>query len=98
MADELDGASVKAASRARVEDVRMVDRPCGGRSPLCSGGHALTRVNEFVNALIAKDKGIVISTTLTVVSNNGNTRTSTTVVVTAEGRTVANIAVYDRQR
>jgi hypothetical protein len=60
--------------------------------------YALTRVNDFIYVLLAKDKGAVTSTTMTVVSNDGGTRTSTTVVVTAAGRTVANIAVYDRAR
>ena len=60
--------------------------------------YALTRVNDFIYVLLAKEKGIVSSTTLTVVSSDGNTRTSTTVAVNAEGRTVANIAVYDRAR
>ena len=60
--------------------------------------YALTRVNDFIYVLIAKEKGVVTSTTLTVVSNDGNTRTSTTVSVNAAGRTVANIAVYDRAR
>ena len=60
--------------------------------------YALTRVNDFIYVLVAKDKGVVTSTTLTVVSSDGSTRTSTTVAVNAEGRTVANIAVYDRAR
>jgi hypothetical protein len=60
--------------------------------------YALTRVNDFIYVLLAKEKGVVTSTTLTVVSNEGNTRTSTTVAVNAAGRTVANIAVYDRSR
>ena len=59
--------------------------------------YALTRVNDFIYVIVAKEKGVVTSTTLTVVSNDGNTRTSTTVAV-IEGRTVANIAVYDRSR
>jgi hypothetical protein len=60
--------------------------------------YALTRVNDFIYVLLAKEQGVVTSTTLTVVSSDGNTRTSTTVAVNAEGRTVANIAVYDRAR
>jgi hypothetical protein len=60
--------------------------------------YALTRVNDTIYVLLAKQNEVVTSTTLTVVSNEGSTRTSTTVAVTAEGRTVANIAVYDRQR
>jgi hypothetical protein len=60
--------------------------------------YALTRLNDFIYVLIAKEKGVVTSTTLTVVSSDGNTRTSTTVAVNAGGRTVANIAVYDRSR
>ena len=60
--------------------------------------YALTRVNDFIYVLLAKEKGVVTSTTLTVVSSDGNTRTSTTVAVNAGGRTVANIAVYDRSR
>ena len=60
--------------------------------------YALTRVNDFIYVLLAKEKGVVTSTTLTVVSSDGNTRTSTTVAVLAGGRTVANIAVYDRAR
>jgi hypothetical protein len=60
--------------------------------------YALTRVNDFIYVLLAKDKGVATSTTLTVVSSDGSTRTSTTVTVNAAGRTVANIAVYDRSR
>jgi hypothetical protein len=58
--------------------------------------YALTRVNEFVYVIVAKSSGVVTSTTLTVVSPDRMTRTSTTVSVNAQGRTVANIAVYDR--
>jgi hypothetical protein len=47
---------------------------------------------------VAKEKGVVTSTTLTVVSPDGYTRTSTTTAVNAQGKTVANIAVHDRQR
>ena len=60
--------------------------------------YALTRVNDFIYVLLAKEQGVVISTTLTVVSSDGATRTSTTVAVSAEGRPVANTAVYDRAR
>jgi hypothetical protein len=60
--------------------------------------YALTRVNDFIYVLLAKEQGAVTSTTMTVVSSDGSTRTSTTVVVNAAGRTVANIAVYDRAR
>jgi hypothetical protein len=60
--------------------------------------YALTRVNDFIYVLLSKEQGVVTSTTLTVVSSDGSTRTSTTVAVNAEGRTVANIAVYDRAR
>ena len=60
--------------------------------------YAFTRVNNSIYVLIAKEKGVVTSTTLTVVSPDGNTRTSTTTAVDAQGKTVANIAVYDRQR
>ena len=60
--------------------------------------YAFTRVSDSIYVLIAKEKGVVTSTTLTVVSPDGNTRTSTTTAVNAEGKTVANIAVYDRQR
>jgi len=60
--------------------------------------YAFTRVNDSIYVLIAKEKGVVTSTTLTVVSPDGNTRTSTTTAVDAQGKTVANIAVYDRQR
>ena len=58
--------------------------------------YALTRVDDRTYVLVAKRDGVLNSTTLTVVSPEGNTRTSTTVVVNADGRTVANIAVYDR--
>ena len=60
--------------------------------------YAFTRVSDSIYVLIAREKGVVTSTTLTVVSPDGNTRTSTTTAVNAEGKTVANIAVYDRQR
>jgi len=60
--------------------------------------YALTRVNEFVYVIVAKGNGVVTSTTLTVVSPDRMTRTSTTTSVNPQGTTVANIAVYDRQR
>ena len=60
--------------------------------------YAFTRVNDSIYVLVAKEKGVVTSTTLTVVSPDRNTRTSTTTAVDPQGKTVANIAVYDRQR
>lgn len=60
--------------------------------------YAFTRVSDSIYVLVAKEKGVVTSTTLTVVSPDGNTRTSTTTAVNPQGKTVANIAVYDRQR
>jgi|SRR5687767_13307301 len=60
--------------------------------------YAFTRVNSSIYVIVAKEKGVLTSTTLTVVSPDGNTRTSTTTGVDAQGKTVANIAVYDRQR
>jgi hypothetical protein len=60
--------------------------------------YAFTRVNDSIYVLVAKEKGVVTSHTLTVVSPDGSTRTSTTVGVNPEGKTVANIAVYERQR
>jgi hypothetical protein len=60
--------------------------------------YAFTRVSGSIYVLIAKEKGVVTSTTLTVVSPDGSTRTSTTTAINAEGKAVANIAVYDRQR
>jgi hypothetical protein len=59
--------------------------------------YAFTRVNDSIYVLVAKEKGVVTSTTLTVVSPDGTTRTSTTTAINAQGKTVANIAVYDRQ-
>lgn len=60
--------------------------------------YAFTRVSDSVYVIVSKEKGVVTSTTLTMVSPDGNTRTSTTTGVDARGKTVANIAVYDRQR
>ena len=60
--------------------------------------YAFTRVNDSIYVLVAKEKGVVTSTTLTVVSSDGNTRTSTTTAVNTDGKAVAIIAVYDRQR
>jgi hypothetical protein len=60
--------------------------------------YAFTRVNDSLYVIVAKENGVVTSTTMTVVSPDGNTRTSTTTAVDPSGKTVANIAVYDRQR
>ena len=83
-------------SRRRIETTTPFDGKDHPVAGLPGATYALTRVNDFIYVLLAKEKGVVTSTTLTVVSSERNTRTSTTVVVTAEGRTVANIAVYDR--
>jgi len=82
----------------RIETTTPVDGNDHPVESLPGVTYALTRVNDFIYVLVAKEKGVVTSTTLTVVSSDGNTRTSTTVAVNAGGRTVANIAVYDRSR
>jgi len=82
----------------RIETTTPVDGKDHPVESLPGVTYALTRVNDFIYVLLAKEKGVVTSTTLTVVSSDGNTRTSTTVAVNAAGRTVANIAVYDRSR
>ena len=82
----------------RIETTTPVDGKDHPVEALPGVTYALTRVNDFIYVLLAKEKGVVTSTTLTVVSSDGNTRTSTTVAVIAGGRTVANIAVYDRAR
>jgi hypothetical protein len=83
-------------SRRRIETTTPFDGKDHPVDALPGVTYALTRVNDFIYVLLAKEKGAVSSTTLTVVSSERNTRTSTTVVVTPDGRTVANIAVYDR--
>jgi len=82
----------------RIETITPFDGKDHAVAALPGVTYALTRVNDTIYVLLAKQNGVVTSTTLTVVSSDGSTRTSTTVTVDAEGRTVANIAVYDRQR
>jgi hypothetical protein len=82
----------------RIETTTPVDGKDHPVASLPGVTYAITRVNDFTYVIVSKEKGVVTSTTLTVVSSDRNTRTSTTVAVNAEGRTVANIAVYDRSR
>jgi hypothetical protein len=59
--------------------------------------YAFTRIDDHTYDLITKRGGIVAGTTRTVVSSDGQTRTSTTAAKNAQGQTVTNVAVYDRQ-
>ena len=58
---------------------------------------ALTRIDDHTYDLVAKRDGRVTTTTRTVVSADGKTRRSTTTGKNAQGHTVSNVAVYERQ-
>ena len=59
--------------------------------------YALTRIDDHTYDLVTKRDGAVLSTTRSVVSTDGKTRTSTTTGRNAQGQTARNVAVYDRQ-
>ena len=59
--------------------------------------YALTRIDDHTYDLVTKRDGGVLSTTRSVVSTDGKTRTSTTTGRNAQGQTASNVAVYDRQ-
>ena len=58
---------------------------------------AFTRIDEHSYDLVEKRGGSLISITRTAISTDGTTRTSTTVGTNEQGRTVQNIAIYERQ-
>jgi hypothetical protein len=58
---------------------------------------AFTRIDDHTYTLVAKRNGTVTTTTRTVVSPDGKTRTSTTTGKNAQGQTMKNVAVYERQ-
>lgn len=59
--------------------------------------YAFTRIDDHTYDLIMKRGGVVVSTNRAVVSSDGKTRTSTTTAKNAQGQTVTNVAVYDRE-
>jgi hypothetical protein len=59
--------------------------------------YALTRIDDHTYDLVTKRDGAVATTTRTVVSPDGKTRTSTTTGRNAQGQVARNVAVYDRQ-
>jgi hypothetical protein len=66
-------------------------------SGLANVTYAFTRVDDRTYDMVTKREGVAISTTRTVVSPDGRTRTSTTTGKGADGQTATNVAVYDRQ-
>ncbi len=58
---------------------------------------AFTRVDDHTYTLIAKRDGTVTATARTVVSADGKMRTTTSTGTNAQGQTLKNIAVYERQ-
>ena len=59
--------------------------------------YSLMRIDERMYTIVARRDGVVTGTTLTVVSPDGQTRTSTSSGAAPDGRTVANVAVYERR-
>jgi hypothetical protein len=57
---------------------------------------AFTRIDDHTYDLVEKLRGRLISITRTVISADGTTRTSTTVGTNEQGRTVQNVAIYER--
>jgi len=72
------------------------DRPVVGNSPY-GNTTALTRVDAHTTRTIYKKDGKVTVTQISVVSNDGKTRTVTTTGTNPAGQPVHNISVYDRQ-
>ena len=72
------------------------DVPVTGNNP-AADTVARTRVDANTVKTIGKKGGKVLTTQLSVVSADGKTRTVTTTGVNPEGKTVHNVAVYDRQ-
>ena len=64
---------------------------------LASVTFALTRIDDHTYELVTKRDGAMLTTTRSVVSTDGKTRTSTTTGRGAQGQTARNVAVYDRQ-
>lgn len=58
---------------------------------------ALTRIDDHTYDLVTNRDGAMLTTTRSVVSPDGKTRTSTTTGRNAQGQTGRNVAVYDRQ-
>jgi hypothetical protein len=59
--------------------------------------YAMTRIDDHSYDLVTKRDGAILTTTRSVVSPDGKTRTSTTTGRNAQGQTAKNVAVYDRQ-
>jgi hypothetical protein len=58
---------------------------------------ASTRVDEFTGETARKLAGKVVQTVTRVVSKDGKTLTLTTKGVDAEGKTINNVAVYEKE-
>ena len=72
------------------------DVPVAGNSPY-GDTTALTHVDANTVRTVYKDKGKVTVIQLSVVSNDGKTRTVTTKGTNPLGQAVNNVSVYDRQ-
>ena len=58
---------------------------------------AFSKIDDYTYEMVTKANGNVTSTTRTVISQDRNTRTSTTPGRTAAGEELTNVAVFDRQ-
>lgn len=72
------------------------DRPVVGNSPF-GDTTALSRVNSRTVRTVYKNHGKVTVIQISVVSEDGKTRTVTTTGTNPKGQVVHNISVYDRQ-
>jgi hypothetical protein len=72
------------------------DYPVEG-TPTPNTTYAFTKVDDYKYELVAKRNGVVYGKTTTVVSPDGQTRTSMSTSQNAQGETVSTVAVYDRQ-
>jgi hypothetical protein len=59
---------------------------------------AMRKINEYTLEQVNKKGGKVTTTTRTVYSPDGKTRTATTTGVDAQGRQVNNVVVFDRMK
>jgi hypothetical protein len=88
---DAQGKALHTETRAKFDGK---DYPVEG---LVNVTYALTRIDDHTYDLVTKRDGAVATTTRTVVSPDGRTRTSTTTGRTAQGQMARNVAVYDRQ-
>jgi hypothetical protein len=85
-------------TRVHTEVETMFDgKPSNVRGGADRDTRVYRRIDSRTYEFVASVNGNVTTTTRTVLSSDGKTRTNTTTGKNAQGRTVSSVAVYDKQ-